>query len=140
MPFAGLQQKYPIGLSLPIRNNGVGFFEQTFDTFSQTKTNIINLLRTRPGERRMQPTFGSRLYDVLFEQNIEILPDVITNIIREDVGSWVPNVTVNRIDVKLLKNEEQKANDIYRIHVSVNFTVNIINTTDTVELVIDRNR
>lgn len=130
----------PIGLSLPIRNNGVGFFEQTFDTFTQTKINIINLLRTKPGERRMQPLFGCRLWSALFEQNTEILPEYITNIVKEDVNNWISNVTVDKVDVKLFKNEDYINEDIYRIYITVNFTVNIINKSDSVEIVIDTNK
>jgi phage baseplate assembly protein W len=137
MPQTRIQTKTPIGLTLPIQNSGIGFFEQTYDTFSATRFNIINLLRTRPGERRMQPLFGCRLYNAVFEQNTEILPEYIRNIIKEDVGNWIPNVTVNKVDVKFLKNEESDATDIYRIYVAVSFTVNIINKTDVVEIVID---
>ena len=137
MPQTQIQTKTPIGLTLPIQNSGIGFFEQTYDTFSATRFNIINLLRTRPGERRMQPLFGCRLYNAVFEQNTEVLPEYIRNIIKEDVGNWIPNVTVNKVDVKFLKNEESDATDIYRIYVAVSFTVNIINKTDVVEIVID---
>ncbi len=134
-----LKTNTPLGLSLPIRNNGVGFFEQTFDTFTATKTNIINLLRTKPGERRMQPLFGCRLYNAVFEQNTDILTEYITNIVKEDVNNWISNVTVNKVDVKFFKGEESHNIDIYRIYISVNFTVNVINLSDTVEIVIDTN-
>lgn len=137
MPSTIIQNRTPLGLALPIRNAGVGFFEQTFDTFTATKSNIINLLRTRPGERRMQPMFGCRLYNSVFEQNTEILPEFIQNIIREDIGNWIPNVTVNKVAVKFYKGEENSDVDIYRIHVSVSFTVNVINKTDSIEIVID---
>ena len=124
MPTTILKNKTPLGLSLPIRNGGVGFFEQTFDTFTQTKTNIINLLRTRPGERRMQPLFGCRLNDVLFDQNTEILKEKIVNLVKEDISNWIPNVTVNEVDVKFFKNGDYNNPDIYRTYVAVNFTVN----------------
>jgi phage baseplate assembly protein W len=139
MPQSTIQVKTPIGLTLPIQNAGIGFFEQTYDTFTATKTNIINLLRTKPGERRMQPLFGCRLYNAVFEQNTEILPEYIRNIIKEDIGNWIPNVTVDKVDVKFYQNEETNATDIYRIYVAVKFTVNVIEKSDTIELVIDSN-
>lgn len=140
MPVTKIKTKIPIGLSLPLRDAGVGFFEQTFDTFTATKNNIINLLRTRPGERRMQPLFGCRLNNVVFEQKTELLPEVIKNIVNEDIRNWVPNVTVNKVDVKFFTNEETNTTDIYRIYVAVNFTVNVVNQTDSVEIVIDTNK
>jgi hypothetical protein len=135
-----IKTRTPLGLTLPIQNGGVGFFEQTYDTFTQTKTNIINLLRTRPGERRMQPLFGCRLYNAVFEQNTGILPEYITTLVREDIGNWIPNVTINKVDVKFFKDEEYKNTDIYRIYIAVNFTVNTVNKTDGIEIVIDTNK
>jgi len=139
MPTTKLQSKTPIGLSIPLRNAGVGFFEQNYDTFSQMKTNIINLLNTKQGERRMQPKFGSRLYNAVFEQNTEILPEYITNLIKEDISNWIQNVRVNDIKVSFLKKDGDNEN-INRIYVSVDFTVNVIDKTDTIELIIDTNR
>jgi phage baseplate assembly protein W len=137
MSHSTIKFKTPIGLTLPIQNDGVGFFSQTYDTFTATKTNIINLLKTKPGERRMQPLFGCRLYNAVFQQNTEVLPEYIRNIIKEDIGNWIPNVTIDKIDVKFYKNEESNSIDIYKIYVAVVFTVNIINKTDTVEFIID---
>lgn len=134
-----IKTKTPIGLTLPIQNAGIGFFEQTFDTFTATKTNIINLLRTRPGERRMQPLFGCRLYNSVFEQNTEILPEYIRNIIKEDISNWIPNVVINKVDVKFYQNEETNNTDIYKIYVAVTFTVEVLNKTDTIEMIIDSN-
>jgi phage baseplate assembly protein W len=139
MPQSTIQTKTPIGLGLPIQNAGIGFFEQTYDTFTATKTNITNLLRTRPGERRMQPLFGCRLYNAVFEQNTEILPEYIRNIVKEDISNWIPNVTVNKVDVKFYQNEETNATDIYKIYVAVTFTVEVLNKTDTIEMIIDSN-
>ncbi len=140
MPVTKIKASIPIGLALPLRDAGVGFFEQTFDTFTATKTNIINLLRTKPGERRMQPLFGTRLYNTVFEQNTELLPEIITRIVTEDIGNWIPNVTVSKVDVKFFKNEEINNIDIYKIYVSINFIVNSINKMDSVEIVIDTNK
>lgn len=140
MPSTIIKNRTPLGLTLPIRNGGIGFFEQTFDTFTQTKTNIINLLRTRPGERRMQPLFGCRLYDAVFEQNTEILPEYITTLVTEDISNWIPNVTVNKVDVSFFKNEEYNNPDIYRIYIAVKFTVDIIGNSDSIEIVIDTNK
>jgi len=137
MLFINTQLEIPIGLTLPIRNGGVGFFEQTHDTFTSTKINIVNLLRTRLGERRMQPLFGCKLHNFIFEQNTELLSEHIKNNINEDIGNWIPNVSVNKVDITFLKNEETDNVDIYKIYIKVFFTVDIINKSDVVEIVID---
>ena len=92
----------PIGLSLPIQDGNSGFFAQTFDTLSQVKTNIMNLLNTRQGERRFQPTFGTRLWNLVFEQNTDTLKEQAIQIVTEDIAMWIPNVTVVDVTANLL--------------------------------------
>ena len=51
-----------IGLELPLGYSDTGHFKQTKTTFEQAKYNIINLMKTIPGERLGQPGFGSDLH------------------------------------------------------------------------------
>ena len=112
----------PIGMALPIQDGNSGYFSQTFDTLTQVKTNILNLLNTRQGERRMQPTFGSRLWNLVFEQNVDTLQDQAINIVTEDIFSWIPNVTVLDVTADLLTNDQIAANkDIYMLNIVVKF-------------------
>lgn len=128
----------PIGIVLPIQNGNSGYFDQSFDTLTQTKSNIINLINTRPGERRMQPTFGSRIWNIIFEQNIENLSDIAENVIKEDVTMWIPNVTVINVTSNVLKNDSSIKNiDIYRLHIAVQFILNMTKQKDTVTVIVD---
>jgi len=128
----------PIGITLPIQDGNSGYFAQSFDTLTQVKTNIINLLNTRQGERRMQPTFGTRLWNLLFEQNVDTLKDQAINIVNEDIASWIPNVTVTDITADLLKSDEVNANrDIYMLRIAVSFMVNMTKQEDTVVVTIN---
>ena len=128
----------PIGITLPIQNGNSGYFAQSFDTLTQVKTNILNLLNTRQGERRMQPTFGTRLWNLLFEQNVDTLKDQAINIVSEDIASWIPNVTVTDITVNLLKSDEVTNNiDIYMLRIAVTFMVNVTKQIDTVVVTIN---
>lgn len=127
----------PIGLTLPIQSGNNGFFQQSFDTLTQVKNNIINLLNTKQGERRYQPTFGTRLWNLIFEQNIDMLQDQAINIVSEDIATWIPNVTVNDVTTKLLTNDQITSNrDIYMLNIVVNFTVNLTKQTDSVVVTI----
>jgi len=133
--------KSPIGITIPIRDSNNGYFEQSFDTLTQVRSNIYNLLNTRPGERRMQPTFGSRLHSLVFEQNIEVLPEIAANIVKEDISMWIPNVTVTNITPTLLKNEERQGDiDIYRLSIKIEFMLNLTKQKDTVNIVVDNKR
>jgi len=128
----------PIGITLPIRDGNSGFFEQSFDTLTQVKTNIINLLSTRQGERRFQPTFGTRLWNLEFEQNQDTLKDQAINIVTEDIAAWIPNVTVNNITAKLLTNTQIVNNtDMYMLQIVVTFTINLTKQTDVAIVVIN---
>jgi phage baseplate assembly protein W len=130
--------KQPIGLTLPIQGGDNGFFDQSYDTLTQTKMNIINLLNTRQGERRFQPTFGCRLWNITFEQNIDTLSDVANNIISEDISMWIPNVTVVDVTSTLYSNEEiTHDKDIYKLDIAVKFMVNMTKQIDTVNITIN---
>lgn len=128
----------PIGITIPIQGGNSGYFAQSFDTLTQVKTNILNLLNTRQGERRMQPTFGTRLWNLLFEQNIDTLKDQAINVVTEDIASWIPNVTVLDITADLLKSDEVISNkDIYMLRIAVSFMVNVTKQVDTVVVTIN---
>lgn len=125
----------PIGIILPIQDGNTGYFAQSFDTLTQTKNNILNLLNTKRGERRFEPTFGTRLWTLVFEQNIETLQDTAINIISEDIAAWIPNVTVTDVTANLLTNDQITANqDMYILNIAVTFVVNSTKQKDTVIL------
>lgn len=141
MPTVPLIKNTPIGLSLPIRDGNVGYFEQTTDTFNAYRMNIINLLRTRPGERRLNPTFGCRLWNLVFEQNDDFIPKKVENVVRSDVSQWIPGVTVNSVQVKYQNTDPTvDLRDIYKLYIIVSFTIDSINVSDAVELTLDVNK
>jgi phage baseplate assembly protein W len=125
---------YPIGLTLPIQNGDGGFFAQTIYTLEQAKTNIINLLNTSKGERRMQPTFGHSLNSFVFDQNDSSLSDKIKQSLINDIGYWVPIATVDNIDIKVLKKEDV---DIYRLY--INMTISVNNDKTSIEMFLENN-
>ena len=128
----------PIGITLPIENGNSGYFAQSFDTLTQVKTNITNLLKTQQGERRFQPTFGTRLWNLIFEQNVDTLKDQAINIVGEDIATWIPNVTVNDITANLLTTDQIIVDkDIYMLEIAVSFTINVTKQTDTVVVTIN---
>lgn len=129
----------PLGLTLPIRMGNRGYFDQNYDTFSQVRTNIINLLRTKPGERRMSPMFGSRIHTMVFEPNTEILPAIIENIIKEDVSNWITGAQVIDVAVRVSKsNESTESLDIYRLDIQVQFRVTLTGQVDVIQISIDK--
>ena len=131
-------QNTPVGIMLPIQRGNVGYFDQSTDTFTAYRMNIINLIRTKPGERRMNPNFGCHLWNIVFEPNDQFIPDKVSKAIREDVSRWIPGVTVSSVDVKYFEDDKSvDLRDIYKLYIVVKFTVTSINQEDTVEIILN---
>lgn len=131
-------QNTPVGIMLPIQRGNVGYFDQSTDTFTAYRMNIINLIRTKPGERRMNPNFGCRLWNIVFEPNDQFIPDKVSKAIREDISRWIPGVTVSSVDVKYFEDDKSvDLRDIYKLYIVVKFTVTSINQEDTVEIILN---
>ena len=88
-----------IGLKLPFNRGRSGLFQQSQTTLEQAGSNIKNLLLTAKGERIMQPNFGSRLRDLLFEQYTEDLTERIKQEIQEAMSTWLPYIDIAKVDV-----------------------------------------
>ena len=127
----------PIGLTLPLQIGRNGYFDQSYDTLTQVKTNIINLLKTKKGERRMNPNFGSGLQEFLFEQITIDSSDIVEQIIRDQINTYIPNVTVNKVEMGLSNQEKNELTDSYILYIKIQFTVN--NQIDTLNLTVNQN-
>lgn len=106
------------GITLPITHGSRGYFNQSRSVSEQVKHNLNMLLRTKKGERRMNPEFGSSLWNVLFEQNTEFIGPLIDSTIRKDISTWMAYVNVDSVDIN-----RQPDNSYNRINVSVKYTV-----------------
>tara|TARA_B100000287_G_scaffold210475_1_gene198648 strand:+ start:881 stop:1402 length:522 start_codon:yes stop_codon:yes gene_type:complete len=94
-----LDKDVAVGISLPVELGPNGYFRQTYTTLEQVTSNVINLILTIPGERYMQPTFGSRLHEHLFEQFDESIQEFIEDSINESMEEWLPYVNI--VDLKV---------------------------------------
>lgn len=87
-----------IGITLPIQLGNTGYFEQGVDTLTQVKSNFINLILTRKGERVHQPEFGCCIHDYLFEQ---LTPENIAaaqRCVLDAVELWMPFLELIRFE------------------------------------------
>jgi phage baseplate assembly protein W len=88
-----------IGLKLPMGYSDSGYFNQTKTTLQQAKYNIINLIKTIPGERLGQPAFGSNLHTLLFEPMNEDFGDILEDSIRTSMETWLPYINIKNIEI-----------------------------------------
>ena len=111
-----------IGLKLPFNRGKSGLFPQTETTLEQAGSNIKNLLLTAKNERVMQPDFGSRLRDLLFEQYTEDLTERIKKEIQEAMSIWLPYIDIAKVDV--IQNETNPTETKVDIDFSLNYEPN----------------
>lgn len=123
-----------LGLKLPIRLGQDGYFDTNTTTSGQIADNINNILLTKPGERRFNNEFGSSLYSLLFEANtLELNQDLIIDSVQRDIDRFLNGVIVTNVKVSL--NQTQPENTDYnKVHLSINFTYNQIQSTTNVEI------
>ena len=113
------KDRVAIGITLPLQRGANGFFNQSFQTIDQVKSNIKNLLLTRRGERLMHPTFGTALYESLFGQNTDDLEMQIQSSIESAIAEWMPFISIEEI----LVDQNNTDRDRYFFTVSLKFKV-----------------
>ena len=119
-----LNEDVYIGIELPLKHNiEKGFFSRTKTALEQTRSNIKNLLMTRKGERLGNPTFGSDLFAVLFEQEGDDIENKVEEAIHSAVSVWLPFVIINNIETKFSTTNRNA------INVSIQFSLNVDTTT-----------
>ena len=105
-----------VGLKLPMaRSNKTG----DFTTTKNSSHNISNLLLTSPGERVAQPTFGSNLRALCFEQIDDELPSKVDREVRRSLERWLPYINV--VSVETLTEDGDKS----KITVRVKYTTSL---------------
>lgn len=70
---------------------------------SATKQNALLLLYSEKGELFGDPYFGIRLKRYLYDQNNYILKDVIIDEIYTQLALFMPQLKVNRNDIKIIQ-------------------------------------
>jgi len=85
-----LQPRKAIGVSLPL--SGQAVFNSTYVTKDAIRTNLINYFLTGQGERYMNPSFGTILRNLMFENINQGMVDRIKNTVRAGLSEYFPTV------------------------------------------------
>ena len=96
-----------------------GFFPRASSVKEQAASNLKNLLLTQKGERVGQPTFGSDLPRLLFEQRTDDISDSIDETIREAISNWLPYIEVSDIQTIFSDTKPNEVNVILEFLVTV---------------------
>jgi len=106
-----------IGVSL---SNLDSVFSTVYTPQQQVHENLKTLLLTRIGERYMQPTYGTRLLEIIFQPNTYELKPEIEDILVESINFWLPYILIDSIDITTA---EDDPNLPYQIRVSILYSV-----------------
>ena len=113
------------GLGISYVSNAGQLFRPIYVDIDQALENLKNLLLTRFGERVLQPTFGCRLFEILFQPNIFELKDEIKDIIIQPVNFWLPYITIDEVNV--ITNQDDP-NLVHHVQITITFSINGFDT------------
>lgn len=108
-----------VGLKLPLASDKLNNFALTKNSLEQAEFNLKNLLQTYIGERPMQPTFGSKLLELCFEQQNDDLPENIEKEVRRAVSEWLGYINI--LNVETLTEE----GDLNQIYVKIEYSTTL---------------
>ena len=115
------EDKY-VGIRFPLNYSPEGFFYKTKTVLEQSKANLRNLLLTTPGERIFQPSFGSRLKNIVFEQGQDI-PNRVEETIRTATDNFLPYINIINVFTTQERNQ---------VNIQVEFSVTL--NPDVIEI------
>ncbi len=95
LDFLGKGLKFPFQFHR--RSGGARISTATSLEHAHIHESILQILGTRPGDRFMNPEFGSRLKDLVFEQNDTILKGLVRHHVIDAIRRWEKRVTVTHV-------------------------------------------
>lgn len=114
-----------LGIVLPIKRGKTGYFEQAFDVITQVKSNLINLILTRKGERVFQSDFGTDLHTLVFTQMDDEYDKNVKNSVASAVRKWMPFINIVE---QVVMRDEDKNNTLLEITFSLSTNSDITET------------
>ena len=75
------------------------------DNKQSIRASILNILRTRKGERLFQPQLGTNIHKMLFEPNTPFTAGQINQELKSSIEDQEPRVTVERINTDAFPDE-----------------------------------
>ena len=125
-----LGQGTNVGSDYTSTSGGASVFALSYSTEEQAISNLKNLLATNRGERFMQPKFGTRIREAVFQPNTVNLETFLEETITESINTWLPYINLNGVDVI-------RDIDNYSVAIRVNFSVTETGANRTIVILVD---
>jgi phage baseplate assembly protein W len=100
-----------LGFPYPVQKTVRGYFSSQSQDVDQIKSDLLILLLTNPGERVMNPRFGTPLKKLIFEPNDPRLISEARNVIINSIKQWEPRIALKQVEV-LTKVDEGALNPL----------------------------
>jgi phage baseplate assembly protein W len=86
------------GINFPFRDSKKGDYLQLTELQKdEVRAALLHLILTRKGSRYYLPTFGTRIYEFIFEPYDGLTFSAIESDIRDAISTFMPNLIVNNI-------------------------------------------
>lgn len=108
------------GIMFPMRVNQSGSIAMSSGA-DDLGSSIHMVLATAPGERLMRPTFGCRIWELMFEPINANTIGLMNVAVREALGQWEPRIDVDTVEV-----EPDGATD-GRVNIAITYRVRATN-------------
>ena len=118
-----INKNVSIGVAFPLDDTNM--FKGTQTLKEQVKSNLINVLLTKPGERVMEPNFGVGLKFYLFEQNINL--DNLKDKINDQINIYVPEISLLDVIVDFIDHE-------HLLFIKIIYSIKSDKSTDAIQL------
>lgn len=115
--FLGKGLRFPFAFQR--RSGGAQVSTVTSMDHAHIHESILQILGTRPGERFMNPEFGSHIRDLVFEPNDSVLKGLLRHYIIDAIERWEKRVYVTDVSF----DESPEAIDSYTLYIRISYRV-----------------
>ena len=128
----GYSPKLPLELD---HHDGFGLTQTHHEV---AKQNLKMLILTNPGERIMNPTFGSGIRRLLFEPNTLVTSELIRQNIFEQVGKFLPYINIREILITDRQGREaiDVVGDDHGLNVKIVFNISTLDIREELDVLI----
>lgn len=103
------------GIFFPFQKGALSFPRPVEDD-ELVRQSIIQIVLTARGERVMRSGFGSNIYSFIFENNDDVLAELIRTELMTAIGRYEPRAIVT--DIQVTQDENQVTVDIFYVVVA----------------------
>jgi len=124
-----LRSAVGVGVNLPFTGNAV--FNTTYTTRDAIKANLINYFLTDKRERVLNPTFGSGIRVLLFQNVTEEMLLTLRARVLKEVASYFPRIEVKNLEI-------QSSPDTNTINIYMSYSIKNSNVDDEILINIEQ--